>query len=229
MRHSDREPRSVAPPAPTLRARRVAALGVTALFLATFLIASNTGFRDSYSLLGPADSVNGTNWLALPYRNRTAIQTAANLYTDLGGAAAVSSISRYNRTTGGYDVYAGAPANDFPLTPGVGVRVVMNQTKSYVLYGAHDPTLAITLLGPEASLDGTNWYAPPYNGKSKTAGDLLKELGPQNVQKLGTYSRSADAIAIYAGTTQSNFTLVAGEAYLVQVTRTLQFVPATKN
>jgi hypothetical protein len=208
--------------------KKAIALAAGALASVGVLLASNMGFRVPFTLLGPADSASGTNWLSLPYRTRPELQTAADLFADLGGGAAVASVSRWVPATGTYQVYAGAPQDDFQLVPGEGVRVIMLATVDYKIFGSHDPTRSITLLGPEDSLDGENWYAHPYNAQATTASQLTTELGAADVVTISRFLRASDSLQAYApGPGATDFTLVAGEAYRIAVSRTLQFVPKT--
>jgi hypothetical protein len=201
-------------------------LGALALALAGYALASNMGFRISYSLLGPGDSLSGTNWVALPFKPKPGLVTASDLYADLGGAGSVVSIARHDPATDTYLVYAGGTANDFPLPTGRGVVVTMASTLSYALTGSHDPRISVTLLGPEDSASGTNLYAPPYHALATTAGALIQELGGSGtVVNVTRFVRTTDALVSYNGSSGQDFPLVPGESYQIRVQRTTRFVP----
>lgn len=194
-----------------------------------WVLASNMGFRIKRTLLGPGDSATGTNWLGLPYKTKTGLNTAADLFVDLGGAAFVDSIAYYDPVSGNSSVYAGESADDFNLVSGRGVVVRMKATMDYEIFGSHDPGRVITLLGPEDSSSGTNHYAHPYNAISTTASQLLQEIGPDRALEVRRWQPESDSTLIYTGTIGSgpDFTLERGAAYQILVLRTVQFVPKT--
>ena len=209
------------------RARWIAAIAFAAV-AAGALIASNIGFQVTYGLDGPADSASGTNWLALPYKLRAELVNASDLFQDLGGAAVVTSIGRFDPQTDAVQVYAGDPQDDFALTPGEGLIISMKSTKDYKIYGSHDPGQAVTLVGPEASLTGTNQYSPPYHGQAATAAELLAELGANGVT-VSRLLRDTDGIESYSGSVGDyDFPLVKGESYRIQVAQTIEFIPKTR-
>jgi len=202
--------------------------GLCGLVLAGRLLASNLGFYLDYSLLGPEDSASGTNWVALPWVPKDDLQTASDLFDDLGGAALVESVARYVPQTGTMQVYAGAPEGDFPLTPGEGLIVKMKQTVQYKLIGSHDPRIAVTLAGPETAMNGDNRYAPPYHAKAKTAGALIHDVGSTFVGTVTRWIAASDSLQTYDGTTGADFALVPGQSYLLRVNQTVEYVPTVE-
>jgi hypothetical protein len=83
----------------------------------------------SFTLLGPADAMNGDNLFAPPY-NATA-KTAGTLIGDIGSTF-VESVTRWITTADSVQSYNGLTGLDFPLVPGESYRVRVNRTVEYV-------------------------------------------------------------------------------------------------
>jgi hypothetical protein len=200
--------------------------GVVALAGAVVL-GSNPGVFLDYTLLGPEGSASGTNWIGLPYASD--VQTAAQLYTRLGGPATVTSVARWDSATDSLQVYSGGTAGDFPILPAEGLQVTMKSSLAFPLVGSHDPKRVVTLLGPEGSASGSNQYAPPYHGVAATAGALEREIarscGTNCVVSISRFVRSNDSLVTYTGSTSGDFPLVRGESYRIRVTRTVHYLP----
>lgn len=192
------------------------------------LLASNMGFFVAYSLLGEDGSASGTNWMSLPYRTASDLVTASDLFEDLGGAPAVISVSRWDPQTDSLQTYTGGTENDFPLTAGEGVIVRLTTSTDYEIIGTHDPTVTVTLLGPESSLTGTNQYSVPYNAEATSASELINDIGFSSVDSVQRLLRADDTIESYTGRRGSpgeDFPLVRGESYRVLVNRTVEYKP----
>ncbi len=199
---------------------------VPALLLVGHLVASNVGYRIVYELKAPPDAANGTNWLALPYKNKPGLIDAEDLFNDLGGATTVESIARYLPQTNTFAVFTGGPENNFTLVPGEGIRIVMKATVQYEIFGSHIPQQVVALPGPEESFAGSSWLALPYNAQVTTASELMDEIGPSMVDEIQRYIRTTGSFQVYSGT-GGNFSLEKGEAYLVLVNQSVQYVPGT--
>jgi hypothetical protein len=208
----------------TGRALSVAAAVVGVVF-AGHLLASNMGFHLEHTLLGPEDSATGTNWLALPWITASGIDSAADLFEELGGATKVEYVARIDPASKSMQAYTGAPEGDFPLSPGEGLIVKMKETVAVDVFGSHDQTASFTFLGPEDAMSGDNQYAPPYHGTAGTAGELIEEIGGSFAASVTRWIAETDGIQTYDGSTGSDFPLVPGQAYRVRVNRTVEYVP----
>ncbi len=210
----------------TLRSWIAVLLIIPALLLVGHLVASNVGYRIVYELTAPPDSANGTNWLALPYRNKPGLVDAEDLFNDLGGATFVESIARYVTATDTFETFTGGPDNNFTLIAGEGLRVVVKSTVQYEIFGSHDPQHVITLPGLEATPTGSSWISLPYNAESTSAAALMDEIGPSMVDEIQRYVRSTGAYQVYSGS-GADFSLQRGEAYQIRVNKSVQYVPGT--
>ena len=107
--------------------------------------------------------------------------------------------------------------------------VQMDASLNYEILGSHDPSQVVTLLGPQDSLSGETQYAPPFNSKATTAGELMAELGGENnVINVKRWMRDTDNFEVYAGNSlATNFPLVQGESYRVRMNRKVDHVPQT--
>jgi hypothetical protein len=122
------------------------------------------------------------------------------------------------------------------LSPGEGLLVKVKSGKGgdYIVVGSHNPALTIDLPAPGGgSNSGTVRYTHPYHAVSATAAEFMTELGGCNfIANIQRYDGASDGNAPYAcGLLNSNFPLVAGQAYLVQTKSTtapggVSFVPA---
>jgi len=193
-----------------------------------FLLASNTGFFLEYPLLGPGDSASGTNWISLPYN--TQLQTAQDLFSELGGATIVESVARFDPQSDGNQIFSGAPEDDFPIVSGEGLIVTMKSTVAYAFVGSHQSGASVRLLGPEDSLSGLNHYALPYHARASLASELRNDINQSCngncVVQIERLVRSNDSLASYSGSVGggADFPLTAGESYRIQVNQTVEFV-----
>ncbi len=210
----------------TLRFWIAVLLIVPALLATGHLVASNVGYRIVYELKAPPDAVNGTNWLALPYKNKPGLIDAEDLFNDLGGAAFVESIARFDSASDSFETFTGGPGNNFTLTAGEGLRVVMKSTVQYEIFGSHDAQYVVPLPGFDVSPTGSSWISLPYNAESTTASALRDEIGPSAVQEIQRYIRSTGAYQVYSGSS-ADFSLERGQAYQIIMKETIQYVPGT--
>jgi hypothetical protein len=197
-----------------------------AVVLTGGLMASNMGFKLNRALIAGADpgSASGTQLIALPYNRQVGIDTAEDLFKDIG-TSKVQNIQRYNTANDKFVPYAfGLP--NFPLVAGQGVSVKMGTNTNYIVVGSHDPSAVIQLESAgAASASGTQLYAPPYHGTAAMASQLFIELGPTNVQNIQRYNTANDKFQPY-GYGLPDFPINPGEAYFVKMGNTLAYSPS---
>jgi hypothetical protein len=191
------------------------------------------GFKLNYKLVAAGNALpeggnsqSGTNTISLPYNPQTGITTASALYNDIGSGS-VQNIQNYKRDTDTFDLYAGAPADDFPLLPGVGYRVRLQPGSDvdYIIVGSHDPSLSVNFPAagdalPEGgtSLSGTSSFGYPYHSTAVNAQQLANDIGSGSIQNLQYYNRSSDTITTYVpSASDPGFNLTPGEAYQVRM------------
>jgi len=146
----------------------------------------------------------------------------------------VASVSRYIESSDGTEVYTGRPGTphaDFSLVPGEGYYVVMHTDVNYFIHGSHDPSVVVVLNradGCVSSCNGTNFYSHPYHATAKTAKALMDDIGSASVTSISRYIRSSDALEAYTGrvaTPYPDFPLTPGEAYVIQVNSSVNYIP----
>ena len=212
--------------------RRSAALIVLALvaIVATGgLVASNMGFKLTYSLKAAQGGVSksGTQSIGLPYNRQVGIDKASDLFNEITASViVVHNIQRFDSKTDQNQVYAAGGGVNFSLNKAEGYLIKVGTSGSYVITGTHDPSFVVQLkaAAPGVSKSGTQRYAHPYHGVAATAGELFQELSPQ-VQNIQRYDSLADSHQVYTFGSP-NFPLVPGQAYLVKVGFDVSFVPA---
>ena len=188
------------------------------------LMASNMGFKLNRALLAQTDpnSASGTQFMGLPYNRQVGIDTARDLFVDMGTA---QNIQKWNTATDSYQAYASG-LGDFPLVSGQGVVAKMGSNTNYIIVGSHDPSLQVQLEAQGgASASGTNLFAPPYHATAATARALFEELGSDYVQNIQRYLTSSDSYQAYASGL-SDFPLVPGEAYFVKMGQAKLYTPS---
>jgi hypothetical protein len=75
---------------------------------------------------GTNGSASGTNFYAYPYHSTS--QDAFELIAELGGTGTIQQIQSWNRAADGWTGYTGQTGVAFPLQPGKGYRVQLQQT-----------------------------------------------------------------------------------------------------
>ncbi len=225
------------------------AIGAVALLVAGGLFASNMGFKLNYRLdqTGDNNSFSGTSSLALPYNQQTSLLKASDLYADINataGGVVVASISKLLKndpfpTGDALQSYTGASSlTDFDLAPGEGYRINVSGSVDYIIVGSHDPGLVINLdaAGTNNSFSGTTDFAYPYHSTAATAADLYSEINTQagnvvvaSISKLQKDQAfpAGDTLLSYTGASNlTNFPLVPGESYRINVTQNVAYVPS---
>jgi hypothetical protein len=195
------------------------ALGVAALLVGGGLMASNMGFKLAYQLT--TDTPQNNNSIALPYNQQVGLDTAKDLLDDITVSTGIApgSVSYYNDFDG-FTSYNGVGAGNFNLVAGVGYVVQIPSATVYTIVGSHKPGFVVNLT--TTTPQNQNLYAYPYHSTAATALDLLQESGADAI----AYYNNFDGFTSYNGVGAGNFALVAGEAYLLQVSAPVAFVPA---
>lgn len=207
----------------------VVALAV--VVLAGGLLASNMGFKLNYTLnrtlLGVSKS--GKNTLSLPDQ-KGAVATAKDLMNDIGFTS-VANVQRFIESNDSWVTYTGriGSAPNFNLG-NEGYFVKMNSDVSYIIAGADNPTLSVSLdrtaLGTSKS--GKNFYSFNYHQTAVTAKDLMNDIGFLSVANVQRFIKSNDSWVTYTGRIGSgaNFALVPGEAYFIKMNTTVVYTPS---
>jgi hypothetical protein len=216
-------------------------LGIAAVLIAGGVFASNMGFKINKGLGGPqanrspTRASTGTQIISLPFNQQTNLANAEDLINDIG-ASIVNSVARYVRQDDSLEFYTGSVGTNFTLIPGDAVYVVLSTDTPYIAVGSHDPGLSVALQGPQPNASpggfssGTNGYAYPYHSVSSTAEELIIEIeaavNGDVVNSISRYLSADDSLEFYTGSVGTNFNLVPGEGYLINVTTDLSWVPA---
>jgi hypothetical protein len=196
-----------------------------AVLLTGGLMASNMGFKLNRALLAAGgSSASGTQLIALPYNRQVGIDTAKDLFVDIGSSN-IQNIQRYNTQTDVFEPYAFGLA-DYNLTAGEGLSVKMGSDTNYIIVGSHDPSAVIQLeAAGGASASGTNLFAPPYHATSAKASQLFVEIGTTNVQNIQRYNTQTDIYEPYAFGAP-DFNINPGEGYFIKMGTTLAYSPS---
>jgi hypothetical protein len=140
-------------------------------FIATSAAASNRGFRITFRFL-PNGANSSENWISIPYLYTPAdfgtigIVDAEDVCRDLGGAATVQSVLRWDEPSSTFLSWTcGSAGTPFAITKGTayGIQSAPGQVIEGSLVGAHDNNFSFTL----ASTTGSNlsWISIPYHHK----------------------------------------------------------------
>jgi len=215
----------------------VVALSAIALLVGGAVVASNMGFKLNKTLVGQQVGVSnsGSNDTGLPFNQQTSLVKASDLRQDIinSGATGVS-VGRYDKTTDGFQTYAGiSVADDFPLVPAEGYRVRVQTGSSYIIVGSHDPGLVVNLdtAGTNGSKSGTQMYSYPYHSTASNASQLRQEILTQAGVGTGVSITRLlppnDNNQTYAGiAVADDFPLTPGEAYRIRVDLDIAYVPS---
>lgn len=221
------------------RSFMVVAAGVAALLVAGGLYASNMGFKLNYPLdsTGVNGSRSGFQALALPYNQQTSLQKASDIRTDVNATIGGSfvSLSKYLKDADALLTYTGASfATDFDLVPGEGYIIQVGAPVNYIIVGSHNPGLVVNLdaAGTNGSQNGFQLWAFPYHGTASLSSELRTEINASSasgnaVVSISKYLRNSDAYQTYTGASfATDFALVPGEAYLIQMGENVAYVPS---
>ena len=203
------------------------------------VLASNMGFKLNYTLNKAAVGVSnsGNNTLGLPDNMQSGMVVASDLFNDIGGKTAIAAggLQKLLKVSDTYQAYNGRATTgpNFTLDKGDGYFVQMANDVNYIIVGSHDPSFAHPLkkAAVGVSNSGNNFFSMPYNFTGTVAADLFNDIGGKTqiaaggVQKL---IKATDAFQAYNGraTTGPNFTLVPGEAYLIQMANDVNYIPS---
>ncbi len=190
------------------------------------------GFKVHLALVaaGPG-SFSGTNLIGLPYVPKPSLETARDLFLDIGSSVGgqIQVINQYRPNEGPSELFeyysfggGTLPPNGWDLVPGEALLVKVGAQGLHRLVGSHDSTYEVRLIGgasPE-SRQGLNFVAVPYHTTARTARDLFLEIGG-SIQVINQHRKSDDQFEFYSfggGTLPPNgWDLVPGEGYIVQV------------
>jgi len=205
-------------------------VGVAMLVTAGAIVAGNMGFKLTIEMeaagTAPSASTSGTNYIALPYKAKTGVNTARDLFLDIG-TDRIQFLNQHRKIDDGFEVYTFGggtiPPDGWNLKAGEGyIAKIGGSNKSYLVPGTHIPDTVIDLIGGSNpnSASGTNYFAPPYHAVSATARDLFLEIGG-DVQFLNQHRKVDDGFEVYTfggGTIPPNgWNLKPGEALIVKV------------
>ncbi len=213
-------------------------VGVSVLVLAGGIIASNAGFVLTYSAAGasgsPASSLSGTNFIGLPYRQKTSLITARDLFNDM--SPAIQILNKHRKSDDQFEFYTfgggSIPPNGWNLLSGEGyIAKVSSGGTNYRIIGTHEPQLTVEFRGADGgvtSLSGSNFFAPPYHGVASTARELFLEIGG-TIQIINQHRKTDDQFEFYSfggGSLPPNgWNLTPGESYIVKVGANQRFQP----
>ena len=196
-------------------------------------MASNMGFKLNYLLSGPESSASGSNTIALPYHQQTNLADAKDLIDDINAAAgdiAVVQVVRFLKATDTRESYGGTSGTAFQLVAGEGYSVQVAHDVNYIVVGSHAPTLGVVLDGPATSASGNNNFAYPYHATAANAKDLIDDInaaaGSNVVVQVVRFLKGTDTRESYGGTSGTAFQLFAGQAYTVQVSAAVTYIPS---
>jgi hypothetical protein len=215
-----------------MRFKKISVLVLVAfLGLSSAALASNMGFKLTYAL-GGTNSYQ--NWISLPYNY--AGNTAADLFTDLGGDAFVYYVSYWDEAAGVNIFYFGYDA------PPDSVNFTLDETKSYlvgvwastnfVIVGSHNPSAVVQLSGTNSY---QNWISVPYHTTASNAAALFSEIqgdlgDPGDLYYISYWDEAAGINVFYFGYVAPpdsvNFALSPGQGILVGVFNAGTWTPA---
>ena len=190
----------------------------------------------NYSLWGPGPpppaggSLSGTNFMSLAFNPTPPLLDADDLINDINsqGGSAIS-VSQCDPLTGGLITYTGFSGTNFPIVPDEGYFVTVAADSNYVITPAHDPTHTVVFDQPgPTSLTGTHCFALPDHRVPLDIDALgLISLVDQpccgGVNAVCRFLRPIDGLECYTGFSGTNFPLVPGDAYVVNVNATRIF------
>jgi hypothetical protein len=204
-------------------------VGLAGMLIAGGLFASNMGFKLNYPLdaSGTNGSLDGSNSLGLPFNQQTNLHDAEDLIIDINtgaGSSVVAQVCELQKTNNGLSCYTGYSGTNFALKPTHGYIVQVTTNTPYIVVGSHHPNLWVDYDGPgtNGSLDGTNLYSWPYHSTLTTAKSLIIEInnaaGSSVVAQVCQWDKTNNGKLCYTGYSGTDFSLLVGEAYFVQVT-----------
>ena len=83
-------------------------VGVAMLVTAGAIVAGNMGFKLTIEMeaagTAPSASTSGTNYIALPYRPKTGVDTARDLFLDIG-TDRIQFLNQHRKIDDGFEVY----------------------------------------------------------------------------------------------------------------------------
>lgn len=221
--------------------RKITSLGLGLAFIASNVLASNTGFKLNYPLTFTVGK-SQNNWLSVPYfyfPNGNVGQTPQNsidICNDLNGGVAgqpkVVQVIRFQPATDtpktqpcastikAFDIVAAEGYSVKPKAAGVTIDIV----------GSHDDTFAPNKNGAPgvgtypliftAGKSENNWFSVPYHSKANNSLDVCAEFKAQTTDQVSQFIRFQSALDTPktqpCASTIKAFDLVPGEGYSVK-------------
>lgn len=200
---------------------------------------SNLGFKKHHPLVFRTDLSN-IFWLSIPYQ--PIYDTADELARDLnrGSSGPCTKVVRWNvnsqRPESWVRVNGTWAGTNFQLLPGDAVAVVLAQNQDAMLVGAHDEGTPVRLTKVPGGGPSLNWVSVPIHSPHVLAHQLVQDINngyyPSVVTAITRFNPDLQAAQTYrwTGTSWSgtNFVLIPGEAYGVEVANTADWLPDTQ-
>ena len=172
------------------------------LLIAAAASASNMAFALRMQL---DSSGQGLHFVALPFEYTPA--TAEELCTDLGGAAVVANVQRWDEPTSKLVAHTcGSGTENFTLTEGAayGVTTAAGQAVDALVVGIHDEAFSYSI--PRTSGSNLSWVSVPYHAaildRGGTSGvvdaeDLCLAIGDGTVFAVVRWDNTASTFAAH--------------------------------
>ena len=157
------------------------------LIIAGGLLASNMGFKLTYSLTKGRD---GNNWVSLPYYFGSSWD-AADLCTDIGVASEVGFFDEGTNTVNPSWI-CGDVGTPFTLDTHAGKAsyVKVASASSWTIVGSHDPSKTLNLTKAK---DGNNWVSLPYHTTGTDAQSICTEIS--NASEVGLFDEGTNTVS----------------------------------
>jgi hypothetical protein len=202
------------------------ALALAAVLVTGGLMASNMGFKVSYTLngVGAGGAASNENHFALPFYPHLGLTNAQSLKGDIDATpCSTTAVQRFDPTLNARQSWFGAKigGTNFNIIPCESYFVQMSAaaTCDYLIVGTHNPDQDCVFNGATVAgyLVGENTYSLPFHTTASNAGDLLIEISDANFVQRFNPSTNARESWFGAKIGGTNFAVVPGEGYFVQM------------
>jgi hypothetical protein len=194
------------------------------LVAASSLMASNMGFKLSYSL---TNSGTSTNWVSLPYFWGSSA-TSATVCSDVGTGTQATEVGMYDPASNSFSpTWACGDTSNTPwgLTAGKAIYVKVSSGTTWTIVGSHDPSLALPLTNAGTS---TNWVSIPYHTTATDSQTICTQVGG-NATEVGAYDPATNAFTptwACGDTSNTPWALTVGKGYYIKVSAVTNWTPA---